>query len=267
MELDLSLKPSKATILGCGSSSGVPLLGHHPKGYWGTCDPSEPKNRRTRASIFVEYRGLRLLVDTSTDLRYQLLRQEISDFDGILFTHGHADHTHGIDEVRPLFFARNKEPFPIYGDAKTLEELKKRFSYLFKEGNIPIYPKILMPHEISGTFDIQGIKIFSFEQGHGPQETSLGFRFGSLAYSTDFNNLNDHALAQLQNLDTWIVDCTDYKPKLTHNHLELTLKWIKKVNPKRAVLTHMNHNMDYQTLLTELPETIEPAYDGMEIEF
>ncbi len=248
----------RVTILGCGTSGGVPRIG----GVWGACDPENPKNRRRRVSILVEEGGTRLLVDTSPDLREQLLAAGVDHLDGVLYTHDHADHTHGIDDLRGLFHCMRRK-IDVYGDARTLEILRQRFDYVFvSKGG---YPAFCQAHEISGAFGIGEIDIVPFAQVHGPI-TSLGFRFGPVAYSTDLSDLSEESFATLKGIEVWIVDALRYDPHPTHLHLDLTLQWIKKVAPKRAYLTHMTWDMDYETLMATLPEGVEPAYDGLVID-
>ena len=210
----------KVTILGCGTSGGVPRIG----GVWGNCDPDNPKNRRRRVSILVEEGRTRLLVDTSPDLREQLLGADVRNLDGVLYTHDHADHTHGIDDLRGLFHTMGRK-IDVYGDARTLDVLTRRFDYIFtsKEG----YPAFCETHEITGAFRIGDIEVEPFEQIHGPI-TSLGFRFGPVAYSTDLNDLSEESFAVLEGVEVWIVDALRYDPHPTHPHLDLTLEWIKR---------------------------------------
>lgn len=260
---------SKAIILGCGHSAGVPSLSPaFPEGDWGVCDPKNPKNFRTRASLFVEFQGMRILVDTSPEMRIQLLQNHISGVDAVIYTHHHADHTAGMDELRSLYFSGARQRIPIYTDSYVLEKLKTDYSYLFmdkKEG--AIYPQVVEPHSIQHTFTIGSASIQSFQQGHG-ETISLGLRFGSLAYSTDFNVLDEQALGVLKGVDTWIVDCAGRDgPRPSHCHLALTLEWIQKVKPRRAILTHMGKSLDYDSLKKELPSNVEPAYDGMMVDF
>ena len=247
----------KVTILGCGTSGGVPRIGP----LWGDCDPNNPKNRRRRVSILVEQGDSTLLVDTSPDLREQLLDADVSRLDGVLWTHDHADHVHGIDDLRAIYHIM-REPLQGYTDTRTLEVLKKRFDYIFKSQLG--YPAIVEPNIIDGPFRVGGIDVIPFVQEHGPI-TSLGFRFGNIAYSTDLNGIPDKAKEVLQDLDVWIVDALRYKPHPTHPHLEMTLAWIEELKPKRAILTHMTWDMDYDTLVKELPKGVEPGYDGLVI--
>lgn len=248
----------KVTILGCGTSVGVPTVGNH----WGACDPSNPKNRRRRVSIAVEEGDTQLLIDTSPDLREQLIDAQISRLDAVLYTHDHADHTHGIDDLRLISY-RMKRKVPVYGDAQTLGQLKSRFQYIFQSQDG--YPAICDPHDINGPFELGALSITPFAQGHG-NTISLGYRLNQMAYSTDVNVLDEEAFAALEGIDLWIVDALRYDKHPTHAHLDLTLSWIDRIKPKRAILTHMTHDMDYETLKAQLPDGIEPAYDGMVID-
>ncbi|MEW5703330.1 MAG: MBL fold metallo-hydrolase [Pseudomonadota bacterium] len=247
-------------ILGCGGSGGVPLIG----GEWGACDPGNPKNRRLRASILVENLGTALLVDTSPDLREQLLAAGVGRLDAVLYTHAHADHVHGIDDLRPIN-RRMRAWLPAYGDAETVAELKERFSYVFEKSTEEFrsYKPCLIPHIITGHFSIGNIDILPFEQDHGFGRTSLGFRFGPIAYSTDAVGLTEAAFEALHGVKVWIVDCLREADHPTHAHIERSLDWIKRVKPERAVLTHMNQSLDYAMLRKRLPDGVEPAYDGM----
>lgn len=249
----------KITILGCGTSTGVPRIG----GHWGVCDPNNPKNRRRRASILVEQGDSSVMVDTTPDLREQCLDAGISRLDGVVYTHDHADHTHGIDDLRAIKHAM-KNKVDIYANAQTLKVLKQRFEYIFKSKDG--YPAIVEGHEISlNSFQIGEIDVQPFEQVHG-NINSLGFRFNKVAYSTDLNAIPQESEEHLYGLDLWIVDALRPAPHPTHSHLEQTLSWIEKYKPARAILTHMTGEMDYQTLKSSLPENVEPAYDGMVIE-
>ncbi len=248
----------KVTILGCGTSGGVPRIGN----IWGACDPKNPKNRRRRVSILVEEGDTRLLVDTSPDLREQLLEAEIDRLDGVLYTHDHADHTHGIDDLRAVFHTM-RAPVQVYAAKETLAVLGHRFDYIFKSKLG--YQAICEANEITAPFKVGGIDVVPFIQNHGPI-TSLGFRFGKVAYSTDLNGLPAESWEILEGVDTWIVDALRYEPHPTHPHLEMTLGWIKKLKPRRAILTHMTWDMDYDTLKRDLPKGVEPGYDGLIIE-
>jgi len=248
----------KVTILGCGTSGGVPRIGP----LWGRCNPDNPKNRRRRVSILVEDRDTSLLVDTSPDLREQCLDAGINHLDGVLYTHDHADHTHGIDDLRGIAHAMGRK-VDIFANAETLAVLRQRFGYVFE--SVAGYPTIANAHEITGPFRVGGIDVSPFTQIHGPI-TSLGFRFGPVAYSTDLNALPEEAFDTLQGVKVWIVDALRYDPHPTHAHLDLTLEWIERVRPEKAILTHMTWDMDYDEVKSRLPDHIVPAYDGMTIE-
>jgi phosphoribosyl 1,2-cyclic phosphate phosphodiesterase len=248
-------------MLGCGGSGGVPLVG----GEWGACDATEPRNRRRRCSLLLEHRGTILLIDTSPDLREQLLDAGTTRIDAVLYTHAHADHLHGIDDLRALN-RMMRRAVDIYADAATLEVIGRRFDYVLKpldDGSF--YKPTVKSHVIDGPFAIGGLDILPFTQDHG-FSTTLGFRIGPLAYSTDVVDLDDAAFAALAGVELWIVDCLRYEPHPTHSHYEKTLRWIARVAPKRAILTHMDVPMDYVTLKRQLPPGIEPGYDGLEIE-
>ena len=257
----------KVTILGCGPSGGVPLLGK-VGGDWGRCDPANPKNRRRRASILVEDKGAILLVDTSPDMRVQLLDAGVARLDGILFTHAHGDHSHGIDDLRSLNRAMDRA-IDIHASAATLAELEKRFAYIFSPPNpdatVAFYKPTLKRHLIDGPFAVAGIPVLPFAQDHGFGETT-GYRFGLIAYSTDVVGLDAAAFAALAGVETWIVDCYRRTAHPTHSHLAKTLEWIARLKPRRAILTHMDVELDYDTLRRELPPGVEPAHDGMVIE-
>jgi phosphoribosyl 1,2-cyclic phosphate phosphodiesterase len=252
----------KVRILGCGTSAGVPRVGDD----WGDCDRNEPRNRRRRASVLVEHEETRILVDTSPDLREQLLDARVKDIEAVVWTHDHADHCHGIDDLRQLYHARSR-PVNGYARADMLESLKRRFDYAF-EGQYG-YPSVVSGHILPDHCNLGGISMRTVDQPHGPI-TSAGLRFDaggrSIAYSTDFNNVTDEMALLFTGLDLWVVDALRRKPHPTHSHLDDTLKWIRELRPGRAVLVHMDGSMDYRTLCAELPEGVEPGYDGMEIE-
>ena len=256
----------KVTILGCGGSGGVPLADGTPGGNWGACDPANPKNRRRRVSILVESGETAVLVDTSPDLRAQLLDAPVRRLDAVLFTHAHADHCHGLDELRGLMRAQGG-PIDAYMDAQTRQALTARFAYAFASSCDPesLYGPVFRDHVLNGPEEIGDIRATPFIQGHGP-ETTLGFRLGPVAYSTDAVALDDAAFAALDGIEVWIVDCLREAPHPTHSHLEQTLQWIARVKPARAILTHMNHQIDYEVLRRRCPAGVEPAYDGMIID-
>lgn len=252
----------KVTILGCGGAGGVPLIGNN----WGACDPDEPKNMRTRVSILVQEDETTLLVDTSPDMRQQLLRSELKDLDAILYTHAHADHSHGIDNIRSLNWMTRK-PMPIYASQETMEELKFRFSYIFEERSPEtlFYRPSVEPHLIEKEMQIGSIAIKTFDQYHG-KVTSTGYRFNDFGYTTDAGQLDDEAFEILKGVKVWVLDAIREKPHHTHAHVDMALEWIERLKPERAFLTHMDHTLDYATLKKKLPEGVEPAYDGLVIE-
>lgn len=254
----------KVTILGCGASGGVPAIGGvRGEGDWGQCDPAEPRNRRTRASILVQDGPTSLLIDTSPDLRQQCLRFGIERLDAVLYTHDHADHTHGIDELRRFHYI-NRSSVAVYGSADTLESVRERFAYAFQPAD-PSYNPFVRGEVIAGPFTAGTIEVIPFSQHHG-NVMSLGFRFGPIAYSTDFVGLPPESFEVLRGVKVWIVDCLKREPHATHASLGVALKLLEKVRPERGVLTHMTGALDYRTLAAELPPWIEPAYDGLQIE-
>lgn len=250
------------TVLGCGGSGGVPLIGND----WGLCNPANPKNRRLRASVLVEEGDTTLLIDASPDLRQQLLTGNVQKLTAVLFTHGHADHTHGIDDLRSMNW-RMKAPIDIYADPATLQELVTRFDYIFKTPPEAqrYYKPSLIPHEINGPLEFGSLKVTPFEQDHAYSKT-LGFRINDFAYTTDAKTLPEDSFKALEGAKVWIVDCVGRDPHPTHSHLQQTLSWIERVNPKKAYLTHMGVKLDYDSLRLELPKNVAPAYDGLKIE-
>jgi phosphoribosyl 1,2-cyclic phosphate phosphodiesterase len=263
----------EAVILGSGSSSGVPRLGGADGGGdWGACDPLNPKNRRTRCSLLVRRKAesgeTAVLVDTSPDLRQQLLDAHAARLDGVLITHDHADQLHGIDDLRAIAYLM-RQRIDVYGEKGTMDRVRHRFGYCFDTPEGSEYPAILKVRELAQPFEtmqIEGaggaIPIEIFEQTHG-RIHSLGFRFGPIAYSSDVNHLPEDAFAVLEGVDIWIVDALRYTPHPTHANVETALAWIVRVKPRRAVLTNLHIDLDYETLKRELPPGVEPAYDGM----
>ena len=257
------------TILGCGSSGGVPRIG----GDWGLCDPANPKNRRRRCSILLEKTEVagttRLLIDTSPDLREQMLSAGVGEIDGVCFSHEHADHTHGIDELRG-FFLRQRRRVPIWADEPTMAMLKLRFSYCFETAPGSAYPPVVMPNLIEPGRELaiagEGgtISAMPFEVRHG-NIAALGFRFGKTAYTPDLNGIPEASVPHLSDLDLWIVDALKRTPHPSHFRLDDTLRAIARFKPRRAILTNMHVDMDYDTLRAELPAGVEPAYDGLQL--
>jgi phosphoribosyl 1,2-cyclic phosphate phosphodiesterase len=257
------------TFLGCGSSGGVP----RPALGWGVCDPANPKNRRRRTSLLVEQRTgagvTRVLIDTSPDLREQLLAAEVDWLDAVLFTHEHADHTHGIDDLRGLFIHRRKR-IAVYLDDRTSQVMHQRFGYCFEQPPGSDYPPIVRAHRLASgepvPVDGEGGRITALPilQEHG-EIASLGFRFGALAYSCDLSGLPPASVTALAGLDVWIVDALRYKPHPSHFSVDETLAWIERLKPRRAILTNLHSDLDYDELRARLPAHVEPAYDGLRI--
>lgn len=264
----MSGREIKFTLLGTGSSGGVPRVG----GDWGACDPSEPRNRRLRCSALVETWSAdtpesktTVLIDTSPDMREQLLAAEVTRLDAVVFTHDHADQTHGIDDVRALAI-RHRKQINAYMDDATSRTLFPKFKYAFDgEGGYPAIYKLHPFIEAGQSFSIQGpggdLPMLPLDQEHG-YIRSLGFRIGDLAYCNDLNDWPDETKARLQNLDLLIVDALRYTPHPSHAHLDQTLAWIEALKPKRAVLTNLHVDLDYATLKRDLPAGVEPGYDG-----
>ncbi len=247
-------------VLGCGTSSGVPRIG----GDWGACDPADPRNRRSRAAILVQSDTTTILVDTGPDMRTQLLAAGIGALDAVIWTHEHADHTHGIDDLRQIFHVR-REPVPGYGRRATIDLLDERFGYVFsgRYGYPPTAQKRLLEDETI----IGDIVVRVVDQPHG-EIMSAGLRFEhggvSIGYSTDFSAITPDMERLFEGADIWVVDALRRKPHPTHPHLAMTLEAIERLQPGEAILTHMDQSMDYASLLAELPPGVVPAYDGLE---
>lgn len=257
------------TILGSGSSGGVP----RPALGWGACDPRNPRNRRRRTSLLVERRNgagiTRVLVDTSPDLREQLLEAEVDWLDGVLFTHEHADHTHGIDDLRGLFIHRRRR-VDVYLDEPTSKAVRARFGYCFEAPAGSEYPPIVTEHRlkpgsaVTVTGEGGAITALPVLQEHG-DISSLGFRFGPVAYSCDLSGLPDASVAALAGTEVWIVDALRYRPHPSHFSVEDALGWIGRIKPGRAILTNLHSDLDYEELRSKLPAHVEPAFDGLKL--
>jgi phosphoribosyl 1,2-cyclic phosphate phosphodiesterase len=254
----------RITMLGCGGSQGVPTAA----GDWGLCDPVDPRNRRRRVSLLIEAGEgdalRRLLIDTTPDFRDQMIDAGIRHLDAVLYTHAHADHLHGIDDLRAFNRAMGR-PIPIWASEATLADIHRRFGYAIGTPPGSFYRPTLIPHLFDGPFEAAGFGIIPFDQDHGFSR-STGFRIGDFAYSTDVVTLSDMDFELLAGVSVWIVDCVRIEPHPTHSHLERTLEWIAKVKPERAVLTHMDITLDYASLAKRLPPGVIPGHDGLVID-
>ena len=257
------------TILGCGSSGGVPRLG----GNWGDCDPTNPKNARRRCSMLVErIEGdgvTRVLIDTSPDLRQQLLDAGVGNLNGVLYTHEHADHVHGLDDLRMIVFNQRKR-LPVWADGKTSDALISRFGYAFVQPEGSPYPPILNLKPINGPVTVWGdggdIVAEPFKVNHGSID-SLGFRIGPLVYLPDVKEMTDEAWKALEGAECFVVDALRREPHPTHTHFAQSLEWIERSGVQSAVVTNMHIDLDYETVKAETPDHVEPAFDGMRLEF
>lgn len=263
-------KYMKVVILGCGASAGTPVIGCD----CAACVSNETRNKRRRASVYVENAGVKLLIDTSPDLRQQALDNKIVSLDAVLYTHDHADHIAGIDDVKSFAFLAGR-PIPMYSNEETMTELEQRFSFVFHDPRLEgskcnthgrTFPFAISNKVIPGKeFQVEGVKILPILQKHG-KGFSLAYRIGNFAYSTDFNSYEESNLMLLQDLDLWIIDCIGYKTYPAHIGLDQALAYIEKLKPKLAVLTHMSHEIDYSDLSKRLPKNVVLAYDNMAIE-
>ena len=261
------------TILGCASSPGVPRI----NGDWGACDPANPKNRRTRAALLVEQIGenggvTTVVIDTGPDFREQMVASGVKHLDAVVYTHAHADHLHGIDDIRGFFHAQQQR-IPIYADPETMERIRAGFGYCLETPEGSGYPPIAEPFLIEtpdSHVTIRGaggpITFEPILQVHG-NINSYGFRIGDFAYCSDVSDFPEGQLSKLQGLDLLVIDCLQYRFHPSHLSLDQSLGWISRIAPKRAVLTHMHTPLDYDTVMAETPEHVEPAYDQMRIEF
>ena len=259
----------RITILGCGSSGGVPRVAQG----WGACDPNNPRNRRRRCSILVEQGDetpTQVLVDCSPDLRQQLLDAQVSRLDGVLMTHSHADHTHGMDDLRPLYIAMRRR-IDVHMDEATATVVRQSFSYLFESPPGSLYPPLVNEKRLvhGQTCKIDGpggaIESTPFELEHG-EINSLGLRIGGLAYTPDVSAIGPQSLRFLEGLDIWVIDALRYRAHPSHFSLDEALAWIGKMQPRRAIVTNLHIDLDYEELRRQLPANVEPAYDGMRID-
>jgi len=257
------------TILGCGSSGGVPRLGDN----WGDCDPKNPKNYRQRCSLLVQRINrngkTQVLIDTSPDMRNQLLNAGVGSLDGVIYTHSHADHVHGLDDLRMIFFnMRNR--INVWADQSTQDDLIERFKYAFVQPAESPYPPILNLNNLEGVTVVEGeggsITFIPFQVKHGNM-TALGFRIGPLVYLPDVSEMSKEAWDEVAKAKCWVLDALRRNPHPSHSHLENSLKWIKKSGIEKAVLTNMHVDLDYETLMNETPKNVEPAFDGMFLDF
>ena len=259
----------RVVLLGTGGSAGVPMIGGADgAGDWGSCDPSEPRNRRSRSSITITGPGGTLLVDTGPDLRTQLLASKIRQVDAVLYTHPHADHITGLDDVRILNRIAGR-PLTAYGSATTLEALTGRFPYAFRPWEPPnFFRPVMLASEVAAgdRLEILGMEIELLDQDHGYSRT-LGLRIGDFAYCTDVIRFDAAIFERLRGLDTWVVDCFQRQPHNTHANLAQVLAWARELRPQRTILTHMGTDMDWARLVRELPPCVEPGVDGLVLDF
>ncbi len=266
----MTSRSTSIRILGCGSSGGVPRIGND----WGVCDPKHPRNRRTRCSVLFEqhepdgHLAGRLLVDTAPDMREQLIAAQVASVDAVIYTHTHADQCHGIDDLRVLAMLKRKQ-VPVFGMKQTMDELLQRFGYCFRQPDGSPYPAILHDEDplVPGIWrtiptETGSIEVLPLDQDHGSVR-SLGLRIGNVAYCNDVVSLPDETMAGLEGLDVLVVDALRYTRHPSHANVAEALQWIAQLKPVRAVLTNLHIDLDYETLRCELPENVEPAFDGM----
>jgi phosphoribosyl 1,2-cyclic phosphate phosphodiesterase len=255
----------RVTILGCGTSGGVPRLGGpNGAGEWGAANPADPRNRRTRCSILVQDKGKTVLVDTSPDIRAQLLAAKAETVDAVIWSHEHADQVHGIDDLRPYTFRRGA--IEAWADARTLAILRQRFGYVFETGGEGLYHALYDVQTIDGPFTVAGsLAVTPIPLDHGIAP-SLGFRFGDILYINDLVRVPEESFALMRDAEVMIVDAMRYRPHPTHAHLELALEWIERVAPSRAFLTNLHVDMDYAELDRCTPAHIHPCHDGLVID-
>lgn len=253
----------QVTVLGCGSSVGVPVIGCNCE----VCLSDDIKNKRSRSAIIIEDKQKRILVDFGADIREQLIREKIKQLDSVILTHDHADHVNGIDDLK-IFAFYNKKPLPIYSDSRSLEYITARFFYMFNSPDKHDHwgMQRLTPHEINydQKYEISGMNLQFFRQHHGRID-SLGIRIGDFVYSSDVVDFPETSEQYLYDADIWMVDCIEYQNTLAHAGLESILKWNEKFRPQKMILTNMSHKFDYNVIKSELPTNITPAYDGMKL--
>lgn len=259
--MDNSPLKLKTTILGSATSTGVPVIGCDCD----VCSSEDKENKRTRSSVVISFNNTNILIDTSTDLRYQALKNKISRLSAVLFTHSHADHLHGIDDLRSYNFIQ-KEAIPCYGDDKTIDRIKVMFSYIFEPqdnggGGVPL----LDMNRVSSPFVIDGLEITPIEVFHGKQ-LILGYRLGNIAYITDCSNIPSFSMSKLYNLDLLILGALRHRPHNTHFNIQQALEVVERIRPKQTYFTHLSHEIDYHKTSKELPEGVALAYDGLIIE-
>jgi phosphoribosyl 1,2-cyclic phosphate phosphodiesterase len=254
----------RVTILGCGTSAGVPRVGGPGgKGEWGAANPSDQRNRRTRCSILVQDQDKTLLIDTSPDVRSQLLDAEVERIDAVIWTHDHADQCHGIDDLRP--FALRQGQIESWSDERTYGVLSRRFGYCFHAEGNGFYNPIYRHTVISGPFQAAGLPVVPFLQDHGTIP-SLGFRFGAVGYANDVVMLPEESMKALEGVEVLIVDAMRYRPHPTHAHLDRALEWIDRLKPRRAFLTNLHVDMDYAEVDRTTPAHVTPCHDGLQID-
>ena len=260
----------RVTILGCGSSGGVPRVG----GDWGNCDPGNPRNRRRRCSLLVERltrngAATTVLVDAGPDLRAQLLDAGVRSLDAVLLTHDHADHIHGLDDLRGLYLRNGHRPIPVYAGPSTAHTVSSRFAYAFRQLEGSPYRPFLELRNLPEVVRIQGaggnVEAEAYPVPHGAIK-ALGFRFGPVGYTPDLSDMSDAAWRVLHGIELWIVDALQATPHPTHAHLPLTLSWIAVLRPRRAILTNMHYWLDYDETVRMVPAGVEPAHDMLSIE-
>jgi len=263
----------RVTVLGCGSSGGVPRIG--PDGpFWGACDPENPKNRRRRCALLVQRiadggDATTVLIDAGPDVRQQLIDVRAGRLDAVVFTHDHADHIHGIDDLRMVAFNRRAR-LPAWMDAETEDTLRRRFGYVFETPPGSAYPPIMDIHRIDGPVEIDGpggaVALTPFWVPHGGID-AMGVRVGSVAYTPDISEMTPEAWEAVAGLDCWILDALRPTPHVSHANLETALAWIEEAKPARAFLTNMHTDMDYDTVMAETPAHVSPAHDGLVLEY